>query len=259
MSLLCCSFFNVHNELQVAFQPASTSGSNSGNIVYLIDPHEPVDQVGKEIGIRRPRTTYGSINSMDYARAGDRLSFGNPMTSCQKSAQGCKFGNFTSISGGASTIVSIRRTTDAAVLTQAAAVYKAFCASQPCAGSPSSFVYEAELASAVKIPKSGCLANDDDMSAAGSVIEDSVFQHSNANLGRTKSRGSVIRNNRFANAAECHLDAVPLPMYLEGPWDIPDVLISGNTFHGCPAKDTIHAGAMAHVTTVNNTFLATSQ
>jgi hypothetical protein len=54
MLLLCCtcSFFNVHNEMQVAFQPAneSTNTNSSGSkIVYLIDPHEPVDQLGKEI------------------------------------------------------------------------------------------------------------------------------------------------------------------------------------------------------------------
>jgi len=92
--------------MQVAFQPAneSTNTNSSGSkIVYLIDPHEPVDQVGKEIGFRRPRTTYGSVNSMDYARAGDRLSFGSPVISCQKSAQGCKFGNFSSLPIGGGT------------------------------------------------------------------------------------------------------------------------------------------------------------
>jgi hypothetical protein len=244
-------FFNVHNENQVAFQrPNATAG---GRVVYLIDPHLPVDEVGAEHGFRRPRTTYGTVSSMDYARVGDTLSFGSPVVTCQESGQGCKFGNWTS--AGSSSIVSIRRTTDPAVLALAAIVYKNICDGQPCAGSLGSFVYAAEIdePSAIDIPEQGCLANVDDMSAAGAVIENNVFRHSNANLGRTKSRNSLIRNNHFQNAAECHLDAVPLPMYLEGPWSIPGVLIENNTFADCPAG-SIHHGAMAQVTAVGNKY-----
>jgi len=236
----------VHNENQVAFQ------TNDTRQVYLVDPHEYVDQVGKEIGFRRRRTVYGTLSSMDYARAGDTLSFGGPEVACQKDFTLCKFGNFSSF--GSERIVSIRRATDPAVLRLAAATFGTVCARQPCAGSAADSVYAVRLESPVTLPKAGCLANVDEMSAAGSIIEGSVFRHTNANLGRTKSRDSVIRGNVFSNAAECHLDAVPLPMYLEGPWVIPNVTIENNTFEDCPRGDTIHAGAMAEVTARNNRF-----
>eukprot|EP01052_Picozoa_sp_SAG31_P010601 SAG31_NODE_584_length_13886_cov_96.615000_10_plen_1291_part_00 len=240
-------FFNVHNEMQVAFQMNVTDRST----LYLIDPHLPVDQVGKKIGARIPRTVYGSVNSLDYARAGDSLSFAFSQTPCKGHVGSCQWSNFTAV--GSSAITSIRRVTEPAVLVAAAATLKRFCDGVPCQNSPADFVYHVLLSEAITIPDGGCLANVDGMSAAGSIIEDCIFQHSNANLGRTKSGHSSIIRNTFRNAAECVMEAVPLQQYLEGPWAIPNVTIAGNTFEDCPAS-CIKRGALANVIAFNNTF-----
>ena len=243
-------FFNVHNEMQVAFQMDTEHNSST---VFLIDPHEPVDQVGKAVGFRIPRTVYGTIASLDYARPGDTLSFATSDVGCPKRPHPCQFAAV-----GTAAIVGITRVdggADPAVLARAAATFGRICGGKvSCGHSVSSHVYRVLLDGPVAVPAAGCLANVDEMSAAGAVVEGSVFRHNNANLGRWKSPRSVIRGNTFENAAFCNLEVVPLQQYLEGPWDIPAVRIVNNSFPDCSAGHTITHGALAQVTATGNRY-----
>jgi hypothetical protein len=105
-----------------------------------------------------------------------------------------------------------------------------------------------------RIPVNGCNANVNEMSAAGSIVEDSIFKHNNANLGRWKSPHSFIRNNTFENVGLCNLEVTALQQYLEGATWIAGVVIANNTFLDCPAGSIHVARKIAQVTEEGNVY-----
>lgn len=286
-------FFNVHNEIQVAFtlntsdspgnqrtvntiSTASTaSSSNVVSTLYLVDPHSPVstDLDGNGAQAGKPRTCYGTINSLDYARPGDTINLTTPW-------------KFEHVGDGK--ILSIARTSDPAVLKQAVHVYAEVCKRQDCAKGPPTFVYKVVLAGLLGEPDNvvglssppspstssssstsfsssriaallaaGVDATVVEQSAAGAVVEGCTFAHTNANLGRWKSPHSKIVNNTFINARMCNLEVTALQTYLEGTTYIPNVTIADNVFVGyddwCNSS-SIHPGKMSEVQMYGNVF-----
>ena len=251
-------FFNVHNEIQVAFSLnggfLELGGGGAVGPLYLVDPHSPVstDLNGNGAQAGAPRTTYGTVSSLDYARAGDTLNLTTPWT-------------FKHVA--TAKIRSIARTRDAGVLKAAAAVYARVCKKQDCAKGPATFVYKVVLdafvdkgssaAATALLLADGVDATVVEQSAAGAVVENCTFMHTNANLGRWKSPNSKIVNNTFVNARMCNLEVTALQTYLEGTTYIPNVTIADNLFVGfdnwCNAS-SIHPGSMANVKIFGNVF-----
>ena len=64
----------------------------------------------------------------------------------------------------------------------------------------------------------------------GSVIRNSNFSYSTGFFGRFKSSNARIEGNRFAYNGNEELELSMLPTYYEGPMELRNVTVTGNTF-----------------------------
>ena len=62
------------------------------------------------------------------------------------------------------------------------------------------------------------------------MIRNSNFSFSIGMFGRFKSSDSRIENNRFVNTNQEELELLLLPSFYEGPMELSNVTVTGNTF-----------------------------
>ncbi len=98
------------------------------------------------------------------------------------------------------------------------------------------------------------LANADNISNTGALIEDCTFIGSTCNMARFKSSGGTIRGSTWGRGPTMHnFEIAPLQNWDEGMLGLHDIVIANNTFFGM-SSSPVHAFGAVDVTQVNNTF-----
>lgn len=88
------------------------------------------------------------------------------------------------------------------------------------------------------------LVSIDTVNGSGTIFRNNRFSRSNCNCGRWKSSGGLLHNTTFEYARLRNLEIYPLPSWFEGPTQISNVTIRGNTFID-EGQGVVHLGPTA--------------
>eukprot|EP00054_Salpingoeca_dolichothecata_P011991 m.66476 g.66476 ORF g.66476 m.66476 type:complete len:536 (-) comp19725_c0_seq2:26-1633(-) len=219
-------FFNVHNTLQLAARPNTTTSTNS---LIVIDG---------QLFSGQANTNYGTFQTLSYLQTG---------TSAPVVPRASLFAvnELQSPLLHSLEIVSLERLvgneTDAVVqkthdylnslakscpLSACGAGVKNLAAAQ---------IYNVTFKTPLPPPSTSALPpfmffNLDSHSALSARIRNNVFSYSAANFGRMKSTYGTIANNTFRHANTWNMEVGPLQDYLEGMANIHNISITNNTF-----------------------------
>lgn len=180
---------------------------------------------------------YGTVETMPNAAVGDVLSFFSPAQGTLKKL-------------GTAKITAVERVSDVWLIAQAkAAVGKANAGPSATKADPALMPVDVDTRNVVSrvwvvtveqpLPPSivpGSMINLDGWDASGAVLRDSWF-HGVEDGIRWKSSNGLIENLRWDNpltalSGKTGLEITPISSFYEGPFEIKNVTIRGNTFTG---------------------------
>ena len=226
-------FLNIKNTLMLLLQCESASSC------IVIGPHVAGEQP----------IPFGGTSVLATARPGDRLSFyAWPNNSMIMPELGGKNGSSTVTHRA--TVASLGRlaasaTTTAALVAQAARLEKSLIGIWPWTAWTNQTMsfgsselwrvnFSAALPSEIwsrSAPERVTMINIDNISCANSQIRSSNFTDTGSQLGRFKSPGGSIVDNRFDQGNGAYnLEFSALPQWLEGPIKLDGITVSGNIF-----------------------------